>query len=146
MPPAVDALENLLAAAEARRWAFDIPAIADHSFGGDVERARRVVGLFNGYCARCHTSGYSAGAPFTQEAGSGGFGPALWEARPAVQFLSDEALVEFLIVGAEANEPYGVNGMGNGQMPAFGTTLSEQDLADLAHWLRRGDLTGMGDD
>jgi mono/diheme cytochrome c family protein len=146
VPPAVDALENLLSAAEDRKWEFDFQAIADHAFDGDVERAERVVGLFNGYCARCHTSGYSAGAPFTQEAGSGGFGPALWEARPAVQFLSDEALVQFLIVGAEADQPYGVNGMGNGQMPAFGTTLSEQDISDLAHWLRQGNLTGMGDD
>ncbi len=83
--------------------------------------------------------------PFTQPAGSGGFGPALWDGRPAVQFLSDEDLVAFLIVGAEANQPYGVNGFGNGQMPAFGQILSIEDITDLAHWLRTGDLTGRGD-
>ncbi|MEX1272284.1 MAG: cytochrome c, partial [Acidimicrobiia bacterium] len=59
------------------------------------------------------------------------------------QFLTEESLVEFLKVGAEANEPYGVNGFGSGRMPGFGATLSEQDLSDLAQWLRAGNLTGM---
>ena len=111
-----------------------------------VEEAERVVGIYNGYCARCHTSGYSAGLAFTQQAGSGGLGPALWEARPAVQFLSDQDLVDFLIVGAQPNQPYGVNGFGNGRMPAFGAILSIDDLELLAKWLRNGDLTGFGDE
>jgi mono/diheme cytochrome c family protein len=104
-----------------------------------------VVGIYNGYCARCHTSGFSAGIPFAQPAGSGGFGPALWESRPAVQFLSDEELADFLVVGAVVNKPYGVNGFGSGRMPGFGEVLSEQDLLDLAIWLRAGNLTGKGD-
>ena len=141
--PAEDALQNLLDAQERRAWEFDFQGIADHVFDGDVAKAERVVGIYQSNCARCHTSGYSAGVPFAQEAGSGGFAPALWDARPAVQFLTEESLVEFLEVGAEANAPYGVNGFGNGQMPGFGTTLSEQDLSDLARWLRAGNLTGM---
>lgn len=144
LQPARDSLSHLLQAQEERAWEFDFQTIADSVFGGDVERAQRVVGLYNGYCARCHTSGYSAGIPFAQEAGSGAFGPALWDGRPAVQFLSDEELMEFLIVGAVENEPYGVNGFGSGQMPGFGMILSEQDLMDLAVWLRSGDLTGQG--
>jgi mono/diheme cytochrome c family protein len=144
LPPAEEALVNLQQAQEAKRWEFDFQAIADASFGGDVERAQRVVGIYNAYCARCHTSGWSAGSAFSQEAGSGGFGPALWDGRPAVQFLSDEDLVSFLVVGAEPNQPYGVNGFGNGQMPAFGALLSEQDLSDLSRWLRAGNLTGLG--
>ena len=127
-----------------QRWEFDFEGIAANN-DISVEEAERVVGIYNGYCARCHTSGYSAGLAFTQEAGSGGFGPAVWQSRPAVQFLSDEDLVNFLIVGAVANQPYGVNGFGNGQMPAFGAILSQDDLALLAKWLRNGDLTGTGD-
>lgn len=142
LPPAIASLENLQDAADNQRWVFDFEAIAEN-IGADVETAERVVGLYNGYCARCHTSGYSAGIAFTQEAGSGGMGPALWEGRPAVQFLTDQDLVDFLIVGAEPNQPYGVNGFGNGRMPAFGQILSIEDLELLANWLREGDLTGL---
>jgi mono/diheme cytochrome c family protein len=138
-------LEVLLEAQQAKRWEFDIEAIAANTFDGDTGRAERVVGIFNGYCARCHTSGFSAGVPFAQPAGSGGFGPALWEGRPAVQFLSDQELADFLVVGAVVNKPYGVNGFGSGRMPGFGKVLSEQDLLDLAVWLRAGNLTGKGD-
>ena len=141
--PAEQALANLLEAKERRAWEFDFQGIADHVFDGDVEKARRIVGVYQSNCARCHTSGYSAGVAFAQEAGSGGFGPALWDGRPAIQFLTEEDLVEFIMNGAEANAPYGVNGFGNGQMPGFGATLSSQDLADLALWLRAGNLTGM---
>lgn len=143
--PAKDALQNLLDAQERRAWEFDFQGIADHVFDGDVELAERVVGVYQSNCARCHTSGYSAGVAFAQEAGSGGFGPALWDGRPAVQFLTEEDLVEFLIAGAEADEPYGVNGFGSGRMPGFGATLSSEDLANLARWLRAGNLTGMED-
>jgi mono/diheme cytochrome c family protein len=138
-------LEVLLEAQQAKRWEFDIESIAANTFDGDTGRAERVVGIYNGYCARCHTSGFSAGVPFAQPAGSGGFGPALWEGRPAVQFLSDEDLAAFLVVGAVANKPYGVNGFGSGRMPGFGKVLSEQDLLDLSSWLRAGNLTGKGD-
>lgn len=143
--PAQDALQNLLDAQERRAWEFDFQGIADLVFDGDVELAERVVGVYQSSCARCHTSGYSAGVAFAQEAGSGGFGPALWDGRPAVQFLTEEDLVEFLIAGAEADEPYGVNGFGSGRMPGFGATLSSEDLANLARWLRAGNLTGMED-
>jgi mono/diheme cytochrome c family protein len=103
------------------------------------------VGIYEAYCARCHTSGWSAGVGLSQPPGSGGFGPALYEGRPAIQFLSDEDLKDFLIVGAVPNQPYGINGMGSGRMPGFGLVLSEEDLLDLSRWLRAGDLTGEGD-
>jgi mono/diheme cytochrome c family protein len=144
LPPAELALENLREAKARRAWEFDFQGIADHVFDGDVATAQRVVGIFQSNCARCHTSGYSAGVEFAQEAGSGGFGPALWDGRPAVQFLTEEDLIDFLITGAQVNTPYGVNGFGNGQMPGFGTTLSTEDLTNLARWLRAGNLIGMG--
>ncbi|GIU91535.1 MAG: hypothetical protein KatS3mg011_0441 [Acidimicrobiia bacterium] len=145
-PPAVQGLEELRRLQRERRWEFDFEAIAAEVFDGDVDKARRVVGIFQAFCARCHTSGFSAGVPFAQEAGSGAFGPALWEGREAVQFLTDQQLVDFLVSGSEDGQAYGVNGVGSGRMPGFGMILSEEDLTDLARWLRAGDLTGQGGD
>lgn len=143
--PASETLRNLLRAKSEKLWEFDINTVAASAFDGSADRASQVVGVFNGFCARCHTSGFSAGLPVTQVAGSGGLGPAIYQGRPGVQFLSDEDLVKFLTEGSEANIAYGVNGMGTGRMPAFGQILSAEDIADLAHWLRLGDLTGKGD-
>lgn len=135
-------LDALVRAQEQHRWEINIEGVAAIAFGGDVEAASRAVGLFNGYCARCHTSGWSAGVPFTQEAGSGGFGPALWDGRPNVQFLTAEDLVDFITEGSVAQAPYGVNGIGSGRMPGFGQILSAEDLNLLATYLRSGNLTG----
>jgi mono/diheme cytochrome c family protein len=135
-------LDALLRAQEQHQWEINIEGVAAIAFGGDVEQASRAVGLFNGYCARCHTSGWSAGVPFTQEAGSGGFGPALWDGRPNVQFLSAEDLVEFITEGSVAQAPYGVNGIGSGRMPGFGQILTAEDLNLIATYLRSGSLTG----
>ena len=142
LPAAEAGLNALLRAQEEHKWQINIQGVADVAFGGDVEQASRAVGLFNGYCARCHTSGWSAGVPFTQEAGSGGFGPALWDGRPNVQFLTAEDLVEFVTEGSVAQAPYGVNGIGSGRMPGFGQILTEEDLNLLATYLRSGNLTG----
>jgi mono/diheme cytochrome c family protein len=135
-------LNALLQAQEQHRWEINIEGVAAIAFGDDVELASRAVGLFNGYCARCHTSGWSAGVPFTQEAGSGGFGPALWDGRPNIQFLSAEDLVEFVAEGSVAQAPYGVNGIGSGRMPGFGQILTAEDLELIATYLRSGNLTG----
>ena len=135
-------LDALIQAQEERKWEINIEGVAAIAFDGDVEQASRAVGLFNGYCARCHTSGWSAGVPFTQEAGSGGFGPALWDGRPNIQFLSAEDLVEFITEGSVAQAPYGVNGIGSGRMPGFGQILTADDLNLIATYLRSGNLTG----
>jgi mono/diheme cytochrome c family protein len=145
----VDFLEEAL---EEKRWEIDIEGVAEAAFEGDVEQAERAVYLFNGYCARCHTAGFTAGVPFTLEAGSGGFGPALWDGRPTVQFgppaelAEDDLLIQFIINGSEAETPYGLNGFGSGRMPAFGQIMSLEDIQLLAQYLRGSDLTGMGDE
>ena len=145
----VGGLEFLEAASEAVAWEIDFEGVAA-SMDADVETAERAVGLFNSNCARCHTAGFSAGVPFTQEAGSGGFGPALWDGRPTVQFgeatenPADDLLVRFLTRGSEAQTPYGLNGFGSGRMPAFGALLSEADLELLAAYLRGGNMDGKG--
>lgn len=145
-------LEYLQNALDEKLWEIDIEGVAEAAFDGNVEDAERAVLLFNGMCARCHTAGFSAGVPFTLEAGSGGFGPALWDGRPTVQFgppaelPEDDLLVQFLINGSESETPYGLNGFGSGRMPAFGQIMSLDDIQLLAQYLRGGDLTGMGDD
>jgi mono/diheme cytochrome c family protein len=143
-------LAFLQQAQEEMAWQIDIPGVAG-SMGVSEDDAERAVGLFNGNCARCHTAGFSAGAPFTREAGAGGFGPALWDGRPVVQFgeatenPDDDLLIQFLINGSEAQEPYGLNGFGSGRMPAFGAILDMDDLELLARYLRSGNMDGMAE-
>jgi mono/diheme cytochrome c family protein len=127
MADAVTGLSFLESAAVERRWAFDVPALAE-AFGGDAGRTQRAIGLFNAQCARCHTAGYSAGVAFTQEAGSGGFGPSLRGGRSVTQFPDFDDQVGFVIEGSENGKQYGVNGVGRGWMPGFGTILGRADL------------------
>jgi mono/diheme cytochrome c family protein len=149
LPQQEAGLQFLRDAQQAEAWAFDLTGVAE-AMEGSEDEATRAVALFNGYCARCHTAGFPAGVPYTQEAGSGGFGPALWDGRPVVQFGeapedpdAPDLLIDFLVNGSEAQEPYGLNGFGSGRMPAFGAILDQGDIDLLARYLRSGDLTGM---
>lgn len=145
----IDYLEEALAE---KRWEIDFEGVAEAAFDGDTDKAERAVLLYQANCARCHTAGFSAGVAYTLEAGSGGFGPALWDGRPTVQFgeaaenPADDLLVQFLINGSQQETPYGLNGFGSGRMPAFGQILTEDDIVLLAQYLRGGDLTGLGDE
>lgn len=94
--------------------------------GGD--EAERAVGLFNAYCARCHTGGYSAGSPFETGHGTGAWGPSLIGGRSIVQFPNWLDQVGFVIEGSQYAVHYGINGLGSGRMPAFGEILTEQDI------------------
>ena len=144
LDPARAGLEELLDAQVERKWEISLEGVAHAAFDGDFDSASRAVGVFTGYCARCHTSGWSAGTPYAAQPGSGGFGPAVWKGRPRVQFIFKEDLRDFLLVGAVADTPYGVSGFGNGQMPAFGAVLSSDDLDLLVDYLWAGDLNGKG--
>ncbi len=151
LPAQQSGLEYLQNSAQDQAWQIDIAGVAD-AMGAGEDEATRAVALFNGYCARCHTAGFSAGVPYTGVAGSGGFGPALWDGRPVVQFgeaptnpEETDLLVDFLINGSVAQAPYGINGFGSGRMPAFGAILDQSDIELLARYLRAGDLDGMGD-
>ncbi|MGH8912980.1 MAG: c-type cytochrome [Acidimicrobiia bacterium] len=140
-------LEFLEESLERKTYAIDFDGVAE-AMGASIEDARRAVGIFNSNCARCHTAGYSAGVPFTQEAGSGGFGPALWDGRPLVQFgesaenPEDDLLIQFITNGSEEQIPYGLNGFGSGRMPAFGPNLSAEDISLLARYVRAGNMDG----
>lgn len=124
---AEQALTALKASAAAAAWDVDFSAVASAA-GLSPEEAQRAVGLFNAYCARCHTSGYSAGVAFEQEQGSGAWAPALAGGRSIVQFPDIEDQIEFVIRGSKLAEAYGTNGLGRGWMPAFGQILSQEDI------------------
>ena len=117
-------LNDALAAAE---WDVDIDQVAVDT-GLSAADAERAVGLYNAYCARCHTGGYSAGVPFEQAPGAGAWGPALWSGRTVSQFPSFEEHAQFVVRGSVAYQSYGINGLGRGWMPAFGQILSVEDI------------------
>lgn len=127
-------LTYLEESADRRAYAVDFEALAaatDDTGGrvfADVAEARRAVGLFNAFCARCHTPGYSAGVPFTGATGAGAWGPSLRDGRAVVQFPDAADHLAFAIGGSKNATKYGVRGIGRGWMPAFGFTLSEADL------------------
>lgn len=128
MESAEQTLVNLELAASEARYEVDFDQLADSGFGGDVAAAERAYGLFAASCARCHTAGFSAGWVATLEPGSGALAPSLREGRAVVQFPDDEDHYEFILGGSENGIGYGVNGIGRGWMPGFGTLLSEADL------------------
>lgn len=131
-----DGLAAITAAAEQQRWTVDLQAVADAAFGGDLATAERAVGLYNAYCARCHTAGYSAGAAFTTEPGSGAMGPSLRDGRSVVQFPLLQDHYDFVVKGSANGVAYGVNGVGRGWMPGFGAELTAEDIMLIVQYER----------
>ena len=123
-------------ALEEKLWEVSFDEIANSTFDGDLEKAIRAVGLFNAYCARCHTAGYSAGVAYTKEIASGGLGPALRAGRANIQFKQREDLIDFIVKGSVNGKAYGVNGVGGGKTPGFGAVLPESDIALIIDYLR----------
>jgi len=123
-------------ALDEKLWEVSFEEIADSTFDGDLEKAKRAVGLFNAYCARCHTAGYSAGVAYTKEIASGGLGPALRAGRVNIQFKQREDFIDFIVKGSVNGKAYGVNGVGGGKMPGFGAVLPESDIALIIDYLR----------
>ena len=134
----------LLDSASQRAWEVDFDAVAaDMTVAwraakapgdGPLEAAdaERAVGLFNAYCARCHTSGYNAGVAYEQGPGTGAWAPALTDGRAVTQFPDFEEHIAFIIRGSGLGENYGTNGLGRGWMPGFGQVLSEEDIRLIA--------------
>ena len=133
---AIDGLTFLEQALETKFWNVDFEEIAERTFDGNYDEAVRAVGLFNAYCARCHTAGYSAGAAYTKKIASGGLGPALRSGRANIQFQAREDMVDFIINGSVNGKGYGVNGVGGGKMPGFGAVLPESDIGLIVDYLR----------
>ena len=74
--------------------------------------------LFDAFCARCHTKGWSYGEPEVQ--GGGALGPSLLGGAAVRQFPDIQAMIDFITSGSEYQRPYGVRGIGTGRMPGFG--------------------------
>jgi mono/diheme cytochrome c family protein len=120
----------------AERYSIDFDRIAAEAFDGKVADAQRAAALYNAYCARCHTAGYSAGLPYTQEVGSGALGPSLRDGRSVVQFPDDADHLDFIVNGSVNGVGYGVNGIGRGWMPGFGAVLTQEDLMLIVEFER----------
>jgi mono/diheme cytochrome c family protein len=93
--------------------------------------------LFNGYCARCHTKGWTYGEP--AEAGGGAFGPSLVDGATLRQFPNIEDHIEFVTNGALYGKAYGTRGVaGNesGGMPAFGRLLTAEQIRAIVEYER----------
>jgi mono/diheme cytochrome c family protein len=130
-----EGLAFLKAAAVTELWDVDYDAKASE-MGVSVEEAMQAAGLFNGYCARCHTGGYSAGAAFEQGAGTGAWGPSLLAGRAVSQFPDFDEHVGFVISGSTDSKRYGINGLGSGRMPSFGQILSESQITLIVMYER----------
>ena len=94
-------------------------------FGTDGQK------IFDGFCARCHTMGFSYGEP--GPIGGGALGPSLAGGAVTRQFPAVADQVEWVAKTAEYGELYGVRGLSEGVMPHF-----ENELIARADPSRRG--------
>lgn len=132
LEPGLAFLEDALAD---EPWAVDFDEVAS-AMGTSTDDAEFAVGLFNAYCARCHTGGYTAGPAFEQGAGSGAWGPALRDGRSLIQFPGIDDQISFIITGSQNAVGYGVNGIGSGRMPGFGNVLSADQIRLIVEYER----------
>ncbi len=100
-------------------------------FGTDGEK------LFDGFCSRCHTEGWSIGEPGVIAGGA--YGPSLRDGATLRQFPDEKLHVEFITEGAEYAEPYGLRGLGGdegGGMPGFGKMLTKEQIKAIVDYER----------
>jgi mono/diheme cytochrome c family protein len=105
--------------------------------------------LFDGFCARCHTTGWSYGQPSLT--GGGAFGPNLTGGETARQFPAPAAHLDFISNGAVVDpalldqpaKPYGkaygqrgVMGYDGGGMPFFGRMLTAKQIQAIVDYER----------
>ncbi len=90
--------------------------------------------LFDQFCSRCHTKGWSYGEP--EAPGSGAFGPSLIDGVTLRQFPDMLKHIEFVTLGSEYQKPYGARGVGTGRMPGFGQMLSEAQIRAIVEYER----------
>lgn len=132
LQPGLEFLEESLVN---KPWEVDFAEVASLMEVSEDD-AELAVGLFNAYCARCHTGGYSAGPSFEQGAGSGAWGPSLLDGRSLIQFPHIEDQIAFVVDGTDNAVAYGVNGIGSGRMPSFGAVLSEAQIELIVKYER----------
>lgn len=108
--------------------------------------------LFNAYCARCHTKGWSFGESEVQ--GGGAYGPNLTNGSELRQFPLPKDQIDFITKGAEFGQPYGTRGIGQmcpatnpnpdipcvagpgGGMPFFSNMLTPEQIQAIVDYER----------
>jgi mono/diheme cytochrome c family protein len=90
--------------------------------------------IFDNYCARCHTQGYSFGEPGIE--GGGAFGPALNDGRTTRQFPSEDQQLDWITNTADLGKAYGVRGVSHGIMPHFSDMLTDDQIKAVADYER----------
>jgi mono/diheme cytochrome c family protein len=85
-------------------------------------------------CARCHTSGWSYGDPGVT--GQGAFGWNLTGGSTNTRFANEQEMIEFLKAGSQYGKKYGNQAQGSGRMPGFGHLLTEEQITDIADYVR----------
>lgn len=90
--------------------------------------------LFDQFCSRCHTKGWSYGEP--EKPGSGAFGPNLTGGSTLLQFPNEKDHIEFVTNGSEYAKAYGSRGVGSGRMPGFGGMLTEAQIKAIVEYER----------
>jgi mono/diheme cytochrome c family protein len=133
---AEEALRKDLGLADGATIDYTDPATGEAIFNLGLSNAT-AGGAFS--CARCHTKGASiidgSQAPADADlsdykgfaAGSGAFGFNLTDGVVPRQFLTIDALIEFLHKGSEFGMLYGQRGQGSGRMPGFGDNPNTED-------------------
>lgn len=145
-----DAEQDIEDARDAIEWAEEWAASRTDVSDGQL--------LFESYCARCHTKGWSifdSTNPVSAQVlglpgGGGTVGFNLRDGASIRRFGDgdtgfDEQLA-FVTEGSEANRPYGIGGIGNGRMPGFGAMLPEEYIRMIVEYERNeGSGTGLDD-
>ena len=90
--------------------------------------------LFEGYCARCHTQGFSYGEPGVP--GGGAFGPPLVNGSTLRQFPTKELHTEWVASTAAFGEQYGVRGISKGVMPHYEDILTPDQIEAIVDYER----------
>jgi mono/diheme cytochrome c family protein len=93
--------------------------------------------LFDAFCSRCHTKGWSFGE--SDVVGGGAFGPSLVDGAELRQFPNPADHIDFITNGSEYAKPYGARGVGGnegGGMPGFGQMLTAEQIEAIVKYER----------
>ncbi|HEX3623303.1 MAG TPA: c-type cytochrome [Acidimicrobiales bacterium] len=90
--------------------------------------------LFDAFCARCHTQGYSYGEPSVP--GGGAYGPDLTGGATLRQFPTVAQQISWVTDTVEIGKQYGQRGISSGRMPHFGNMLTEDQISAIVAYER----------
>jgi mono/diheme cytochrome c family protein len=90
--------------------------------------------LFEGFCARCHTQGFSYGEP--GPAGGGAYGPSLSNGATLRQFPTPNLQVKWVAETAAFGKQYGTRGISSGRMAHFSEMLRPEQIQAIVDYER----------